>query len=78
MSTEVTIPKLGLTMESAVLSTWHVADGDTVSEGQLIADIGTDKIDHGLEAPAAGVIGDLRPADPEAEIPVGATIAVIN
>lgn len=39
-----------------VLSTWFVADGDTVAEGELIAEVAVDKVDMELTAPASGVI----------------------
>lgn len=72
--TEVTIPQLGLTMEEAEFITWHVATGDTVAEGAIIAEIATDKIDHELTAPTAGVIIELFAA-PGDTLPVGAVIA---
>lgn len=78
MSTDVTIPKLGLTMETAVLHTWLVQDGATVAVGDPLAEIGTDKIDHEIESPAAGTITDLREPDEEDELPVGTVIATIH
>lgn len=78
MSTEVTIPKLGLTMETAVLHTWFVEDGAQVAVGDIVAEIGTDKIDHELESPAAGTITDLVAPDDGKELPVGTVIAVIH
>jgi len=76
VSTEVKIPRLGLTMETAVLHTWLVEEGAQVALGDIVAEIGTDKIDHELESPAAGAITNLRPPD-ENELPVGTVIAVI-
>lgn len=78
MSTEVIIPKLGLTMETAVLHTWLVEEGATVSEGEIIAEIGTDKIDHELESPASGTISRLHATSSDDELAVGTVIAVID
>lgn len=78
MSTNVIIPKLGLTMESAVLHTWMVDEGTEVAVGDAIAEIGTDKIDHEIESPAAGTITDLRAPDEDDELPVGTVIATIH
>lgn len=77
MATLVTIPKLGLTMASAVLVEWKVREGEPITRGQHLADIETDKINHELEAPASGVLLKtlLQPGD---EAPVLAPIAVIG
>ena len=52
MSTEVILPKWGLTMEDATVLAWHVAEGDSVREGEVIAEkirlaIGRDMIQAG-------------------------------
>ena len=73
----VTIPQLGLTMESATLLQWLVADGASVKQEEPIADISTDKIEYQVVAPADGFI-TLLIAPSETEIPVGAVIATIN
>lgn len=78
MSTEVKIPQLGLTMETAVLHTWMVNDGGQVAKGDVIAEIGTDKIDHELESPASGTIRGLHPTSSSDELPVGTVIARID
>lgn len=71
---DIRIPKLGLTMESADLTIWLVAVGDRVEEGESIAEIATDKIDHEIEAPASGRITELLAAEGD-ELDVGAVIA---
>ena len=52
----VTIPKLGLTMESAKLLRWNVASGDQVREGDSILVIETDKVTYEVPAPASGIV----------------------
>lgn len=39
-----------------VVATWFVADGENVTEGQLIAEVAMDKVDMEVTAPAAGVV----------------------
>jgi pyruvate/2-oxoglutarate dehydrogenase complex dihydrolipoamide acyltransferase (E2) component len=56
MSTQVCLPKLGVSMTEATLVEWVVADGDTVAEGDAICLIETDKVDQDVEAPASGTI----------------------
>lgn len=40
----------------AVVSTWFAADGETVREGQLIAEASVDKASAEVSAPASGVL----------------------
>lgn len=42
-----------------VVSTWFVADGDEVQEGDLIAEVAVDKADMEVVAPQAGTISIL-------------------
>ena len=39
-----------------ILATWFVADGEQVSEGDLLAEVAVDKVDMEITAPAAGTI----------------------
>lgn len=77
MATEVILPKLGLTMEEGVLSAWNKAVGESVSEGEIIALIETEKIETELPAPVTGTITQLLVAEGDT-VPVGAVIAVIE
>ncbi|TFC78897.1 biotin/lipoyl-binding protein [Cryobacterium sp. TMS1-20-1] len=60
---DVSIPQWGLTMDDAVLEQWFKKVGDTVSQGESLADIETDKITSELEAPVSGVIAELLVGD---------------
>lgn len=76
---KVKVPKLGLTIETVRLTAWLKSPGDAVSAGEAIATIEADKSAYEIEAPAAGVLMEqLVPADEEAEIEVGAEVAVIT
>jgi pyruvate/2-oxoglutarate dehydrogenase complex dihydrolipoamide acyltransferase (E2) component len=77
MATEVILPKWGLTMEEGVLVSWEKAVGDTVSEGDVLALIETDKIETELPAPVAGVITRLLVGEGDT-IAVGTVIAIIE
>ncbi|HEY1854905.1 MAG TPA: lipoyl domain-containing protein [Solirubrobacterales bacterium] len=74
---EVTVPKFGVTMQEATLTEWHVAEGDSVEEGQPLADIETDKVDAQLEAPGGGVVKELR-AEAGTVVKVGAVVAILD
>lgn len=74
---DVAVPKWGLTMEDATFVAWLCAVGDTVTAGDPIAEISTDKVDGEVEAPASGTIVELRVAAGDEIVP-GQVIAVIN
>ncbi len=77
MATEVPMPKMGMSMESGVLVAWHKHAGDDVTEGDVIAEISSDKIDSEVTAPASGVLGPLQVAEGE-EVDVGTTLVVVE
>jgi len=53
---EVTMPKLSPTMESGVIAQWLVKGGDTIKEGDVLADIETDKATMQMKSYEDGVI----------------------
>ena len=77
MSVEVPFPRLSQDPETeGVVSTWFVASGDVVVEGQLIAEVQVDKVANDVASPAAGTITLLVPE--EAVVRQSAAIAVID
>ena len=78
MATEVILPKWGLTMEEGTLVSWLKQEGDRVEEGEVIAEIETEKITNELEAPASGIISKILVEEETEEIPVGTVLCIIN
>ncbi|MDO3676672.1 dihydrolipoamide acetyltransferase family protein [Paenibacillus ehimensis] len=77
MAVEVVMPKLGMAMKEGSVSLWHKKEGDPVTKGEIIANIGSEKIETDLEAPADGVL--LKIAVPEGEgVPPGTIIGYIG
>lgn len=76
MSTEITIPKLGMTMKEATLVRWNKADGDWVKEKEVLLVIETEKITYEIEAPQEGYLRILEPEG--AVLPVGATVGILT
>lgn len=76
--TEVPFPMMNQedAQATGVVATWYVAEGETVAEDQVLADVQMDKVDAEVVAPAAGVISLL--VDEEAEVPQGSVIARIG
>ena len=57
--TDVHIPKMGMsTVEVDVLAV-HVAEGDAVEAGDVLFEIEGDKTTFEVEAPVAGVVGEV-------------------
>jgi pyruvate/2-oxoglutarate dehydrogenase complex dihydrolipoamide acyltransferase (E2) component len=71
---DIVLPKWGMTMQDGVIAEWLVSVGDTVTEGQPIAVIETEKVDTELESPGAGTITELL-VQPGDSADVGAVIA---
>jgi len=44
----------------ALLDEWHVSEGETVSEGQCLANVMLIKSNHEILAPVAGIVGKLH------------------
>ncbi len=59
MPVEILMPALSPTMEEGTLAKWHVAVGDVVKAGDVIAEIETDKATMEVEAVDEGVIEAL-------------------
>ena len=74
---DVTMPKWGMTMQEAVISEWLVAVGDTVTEGQPIVRVESDKVDAEVESPGAGTVVELLVAEGETA-EVGSVIARLD
>jgi pyruvate dehydrogenase E1 component beta subunit len=59
MSVDVLMPALSPTMEEGTLAKWNIKEGDTVTSGQIIAEIETDKATMEVEAVDEGVVEAL-------------------
>lgn len=63
MSTEIIVPKLGLTMKEAKLVKWLFDAGQTVAADETVAVIETDKVSFEIVAPANGIVYPVSTAD---------------
>ncbi len=77
MATPILMPRQGQSVESCILVEWLVKAGDTVTEGQPVANIETDKATFEVESPAAGVVIELF-FDEGEDIPVLTNIAAVG
>ena len=77
MPTEILMPALSPTMEEGTLAKWLVKEGDTVSSGDLLAEIETDKATMEFEAVDEGTIGKILVTEGSEGVKVNAPIAVL-
>ena len=77
MPINITMPALSPTMEEGKLAKWHVKEGDSVSSGDVIAEIETDKATMEVEAVDEGKIGKILVAEGTEGVKVNAVIAVL-
>ena len=77
MPTDILMPALSPTMEEGTLAKWLVKEGDTVSSGDVIAEIETDKATMEVEAVDEGTIGKILVPDGSEGVKVNAVIAVL-
>ncbi|PJE29543.1 Dihydrolipoyllysine-residue acetyltransferase component of pyruvate dehydrogenase complex [Pseudooceanicola marinus] len=77
MPTEILMPALSPTMEEGTLAKWLVKEGDTVSSGDLLAEIETDKATMEFEAVDEGVIGKILVSEGSEGVKVNTPIAVL-
>ncbi len=77
MATEILMPALSPTMEEGTLAKWLVKEGDTVSAGDVIAEIETDKATMEFEAVDEGTMGKILIAEGTEGVKVNTAIAVL-
>jgi pyruvate dehydrogenase E2 component (dihydrolipoamide acetyltransferase) len=76
MATKVFMEALSPTMEEGKLLSWHKQEGDRVTDGDVLAEVETDKAVMELQARGAGVLRKIF-ASAGATIEVGNIVAVI-
>ena len=77
MPTEILMPALSPTMEEGTLAKWHVKEGDTVSSGDIMAEIETDKATMEFEAVDEGTIGKILIGEGTEGVKVNTAIAIL-
>ena len=78
MPTELKMPALSPTMEEGTLAKWLVKEGDTVSSGDILAEIETDKATMEFEAVDEGTIAKILVPEGSDGVKVGTPIAVLT
>ncbi len=71
------MPEMGESVTEGTVLEWHVAEGDSVEEGQTMVEVSTDKVDAEVPAPASGTVTKLM-VDVDDTIEVGKPMAEID
>ena len=77
MPIQILMPALSPTMEEGTLAKWNVKEGDTVSSGDVMAEIETDKATMEFEAVDEGVIGKILIPEGTQAVKVNDAIAIL-
>ena len=75
MSVELIIPKLGMTMKEATITTWVKSEGDWVEKGDVVFEIQTEKVNYEVEAMSAGYLHIMEPEG--ATRPINARVGLL-
>ena len=76
MATNIEMPKLSDTMTEGTLVKWLVAEGDTISAGDILAEIETDKATMEMESFDSGTLGKIYVQAGD-KAPLGAVLGVL-
>src|SRR5436305_14502371 len=74
---DIEMPAMGESVSEGTVLEWHVAEGDSIEEGQTIVEVSTDKVDAEVPAPTSGVVASIL-AQPDDTVAVGAVLATIK
>ncbi len=74
---KIVMPKLGLTMTEATLARWGKAEGETVSQGEMLFEFESDKSLLEFECPVDGVLAQILITEGET-VPCGTPVAILE
>ncbi len=77
MAEYIVMPKLGFDMREGVLNNWLKEIGETISKGEVVAEIESDKATLELEAQVEGTLLAYL-EEPGAVVPIGANLAIVG
>ena len=77
MTVNVILPKQGLQMEEGTIVKWWKKEGDSVSEGETLFEMETDKVTMEVPSPASGKVLKILKAEGET-VPVAEVVATIE
>lgn len=73
---KVPLPALSPTMEMGTIISWEKKEGDKLNEGDLLAEIETDKATMGFETPEEGYLAKVLVPAGSKDVPIGQVTAL--
>src|SRR5687767_3559469 len=77
MAVEIQMPAMGESVTEGTVLVWHVSEGDSVSEGDTLVEVSTDKVDAEVPAPANGTVTKIL-KQPDDVVKVGEALAELS
>lgn len=74
---KVQLPALSPTMETGTIVSWQKKEGDKLNEGDLLAEIETDKATMGFETPEEGYLAKILVPAGTKNVPIGKLVCII-
>lgn len=74
---KVALPALSPTMDQGTIVSWEKKEGDKLNEGDLLAEIETDKATMGFETPEEGYLAKIMIAAGTKDVPIGKLVCII-
>ena len=77
MKVRLKLARIGMNMEEGTIVAWHLAEGDSFKEGDILYEVETEKVTNEVEAPGSGTLAEiLVPEGAIAE--VGQDVCVVD
>ncbi|KAG8434474.1 hypothetical protein GDO86_012739 [Hymenochirus boettgeri] len=73
---KVPLPALSPTMQMGTIARWEKKEGDKINEGDLIAEVETDKATVGFESLEESYLAKILVAEGTRDVPIGAIICI--
>ena len=77
MLVDVILPKIGMAMQDALIVEWVKKPGDSITKGEILLRMETEKVVEELASPVTGVLEEVMVAEEE-HADVGAVLARIR
>jgi pyruvate/2-oxoglutarate dehydrogenase complex dihydrolipoamide acyltransferase (E2) component len=76
-SVELLVPKLGMDTTEATITSWMIAEGESIQVGTSLVELETEKVNFVVESEVTGMLAKI--VEPEgAVVPVGGVIAILE
>jgi pyruvate/2-oxoglutarate dehydrogenase complex dihydrolipoamide acyltransferase (E2) component len=77
MATRIVMPQAGQDLDTGTVNQWLKAEGDSVTKGEPLVEVETEKISLEMESPATGVLLKILVPD-RTQTPILSTIGIIG